>query len=234
MTERFLSSAETAKRLGLTPKALRLYETRGLLTPVRNEVGWRSYGPTEVAFKQLGLSLSDIAAILKSGADTLNTVLALQERALLRENEHISRALILVQAAREKLAQGAPLSITDLTGLALETAPLTPLWEKHFTRVELDEIAGRADDEVRWQRLLAEFEKLPDKENPSSPEAVNLGRRWLEQADRYLRGDRKLLKKMQAFSVDAMSDPEMRKALPLTPEQYHFLTKIIGQLKAEA
>ncbi|HWF65325.1 MAG TPA: MerR family transcriptional regulator [Rhizomicrobium sp.] len=241
MSERYLSSAETAKRLGLTPKALRLYEARGLVTPTRSEVGWRSYGPAQIArlhqiiaLKKLGLSLSDISDLLTGDTDKLNAVLALQERALARENQHLSHALVLVRAARKKLAHGSLLSIDDLIALALETTPLTPLWEKHFTRTELDEIAGRIDDEIIWHRLLEEVQLIADKGDPFTSEALDLGRRWLAQADHYVRGDKALLEKMQAFSVEAMADPEMRSALPLTPETYSFLGKIITRLKAEA
>ena len=46
---RFLNPAEAARRLGVSAKALRLYEQRGLLTPARTEAGWRSYGPDEMA-----------------------------------------------------------------------------------------------------------------------------------------------------------------------------------------
>ncbi len=40
----FLNPSEAAARLGVTVKALRLYEQRGLLAPSRNAAGWRSYG----------------------------------------------------------------------------------------------------------------------------------------------------------------------------------------------
>ena len=37
-----LSPTETSARFGISIKALRLYEQRGLLTPLRSEAGWRS------------------------------------------------------------------------------------------------------------------------------------------------------------------------------------------------
>lgn len=240
MEDRLLSSAETAKRLGITAKALRLYEERGLVTPIRSEAGWRSYGPSQMArlhqilaLKKLGLSLSDISELLTGNVDKLNAVLALQERALEKESQHISHALTLVRAAREKLAHGSLLTIDDLANLALETTPLTPLWEKHFTRAELDEIAGRIDHEIVWRQLLEEVEVLAKSGDPYTPEALDLGRRWLAQADRYIGGNQALLDKMQAFSVEAMSRPETRGNLPLAPETYDFLGKIMGRLKSE-
>lgn len=40
-----LSPSETAKALGLTVRALRVYEAKGLVRPFRSRAGWRAYGP---------------------------------------------------------------------------------------------------------------------------------------------------------------------------------------------
>src|ERR1700758_4044319 len=104
-----LSPTETATRFGVSIKALRLYEQRGLLTPLRTEAGWRTYGPDQIArlhqilaLKRLGLPLARIAALLASSG-ALEPILALQEQALARDSERLGRALALVRAAREKL-----------------------------------------------------------------------------------------------------------------------------------
>jgi DNA-binding transcriptional MerR regulator len=67
----FLSSSAAARRLGVSTKALRLYEQRGLITPGRTAAGWRTYGPSEIArateivtLRALGLSLSQVARVL--------------------------------------------------------------------------------------------------------------------------------------------------------------------------
>ena len=106
-----LSPSETARRFGISIKALRLYERRGLLNPLRSEAGWRTYGPDQIArlhqilaLKRLGLSLGRITTLLKS-ADALEPVLALQEEALARDSERLSRALLLVRAALKALTE---------------------------------------------------------------------------------------------------------------------------------
>lgn len=48
-SRQFLNPSEAAKRLGISAKALRLYEQRGLIAPIRSAAGWRTYGPDEVA-----------------------------------------------------------------------------------------------------------------------------------------------------------------------------------------
>ena len=67
----YLTASEAAASLGISPKALRLYEQRGLLRPGRTRAGWRSYGPIEMAraaeiaaLRALGLSLAQVARVL--------------------------------------------------------------------------------------------------------------------------------------------------------------------------
>ena len=100
--DRHLSPSETARRFAVTIKALRLYERRGLLTPLRSEAGWRTYGPTQIArlhqvlaLKKLGLPLARIGELL-AGTDSLDTVLAFQEQVLARQSDQLSRALVLI------------------------------------------------------------------------------------------------------------------------------------------
>jgi DNA-binding transcriptional MerR regulator len=45
----FLNPSAAAQRLGVSAKALRLYEQRGLIAPSRTAAGWRVYGPDEIA-----------------------------------------------------------------------------------------------------------------------------------------------------------------------------------------
>ena len=67
----FLNASEAASRLGVSAKALRLYEQRGLVIPIRSTAGWRAYGPDEmsrareiVALRALGFSLAQVARVL--------------------------------------------------------------------------------------------------------------------------------------------------------------------------
>ena len=154
-----LSPAETAKRFGISIKALRLYEQHGLLKPLRTANGstgapWRVYGPDQIArlhqilaLKRLGLSLGQIGELLV-GADALDPILAVQERVLTEDSGRITRALALIRKARTKLASGEILSIDDLATLTHETVMtkqstaeelkeiLTPFKQKHLTAQE--------------------------------------------------------------------------------------------------
>jgi hypothetical protein len=49
IVEEAFDIGEVAKATGLTPHALRFYETRGPVAPLRTAGGPRNYGPAEVA-----------------------------------------------------------------------------------------------------------------------------------------------------------------------------------------
>lgn len=68
----FLSPAEAVRRLGVSAKALRIYEERGLIAPGRTPSGWRAYGPDEMrrageiaALRRLGFSLEQVRRVLE-------------------------------------------------------------------------------------------------------------------------------------------------------------------------
>jgi len=128
MAERFLSPSETARRLGVGVRALRLYERKGLVRPARTAAGWRVYGPGEIArlhqvltLKSLGLPLARITQLLDGREADLPALLALQEEVLAARIGDLQRARWAVQAARGKIARGLPLSLDDLIDLARET-----------------------------------------------------------------------------------------------------------------
>jgi hypothetical protein len=75
----FLSVAETCRRLGISRKALRLYETQGLVNPGRTLSEWRVYGPEQIArlhqvlaLKRFGFPLNRVAEILNDKVSILN------------------------------------------------------------------------------------------------------------------------------------------------------------------
>ena len=67
-----LAIGQVAKRTGLAVSAIRFYETKGLVTPVRDAGGRRRYRPSDIRrlsfvliTQQLGFSLEEICLALK-------------------------------------------------------------------------------------------------------------------------------------------------------------------------
>lgn len=114
---RYLSPSEAARRLGVSAKALRLYERRGLIAPLRTAAGWRAYGPEQmrlagevVALRALGLSLAQIALVMKGEDRGLASVLAGHQTALEHRLRQLADTLGKVRGMRAGLASGrAPL-----------------------------------------------------------------------------------------------------------------------------
>ncbi|PZM14005.1 MerR family transcriptional regulator [Rhizobium tubonense] len=118
----FLSPSKAAVQLGISMKALRLYEQHGLIQPVRTAAGWRTYGPAEmakageiVALRELGLSLAQAALVLSSDAERLEPALAVHQAALEGQLRQLANTVEKVRIARTDLSAGrAPAAIREL------------------------------------------------------------------------------------------------------------------------
>ena len=127
-SEVWLTAADCARRMGLSVRALRLYERHGLIAPRRTDKQWRLYGVDEIArlnevlvLKELGLSLTRIAALLHGQPTDVGRVLALQQEALIQTRARAERALGMIDAAQVTIAAGGTVTIDDLMTLARET-----------------------------------------------------------------------------------------------------------------
>lgn len=121
---RLLSPAEAANRLGVSAKALRLYEQRGLVTPARNAAGWRSYGPDEmqrgadiVALRALGLSLAQVAGVLEGEAEGLELTLDAHQAVLEDRVRQLVGTIEKVRDLRANLDRGQKPTVEELTRL---------------------------------------------------------------------------------------------------------------------
>ena len=128
MGERWLGPGEMARRLGVSPKALRVYEREGLVTPARTAAGWRVYGPAQaarlhqvMALRGLGVPLKRIRALLLDGPGSLADVLALQRDSLMAQRGALDAAIALLDRALGTLGAGRDLTLDDLTHLTKET-----------------------------------------------------------------------------------------------------------------
>lgn len=117
----FLNASDAARRLGISTKALRLYEQRGLLAPVRSDAGWRAYGPMDmeraaeiVALRGLGFSLAQVARVMNGDAKGLEPALAAHQATLEARLRELVAAMDRVRGLRSDLARGDAPTTTDL------------------------------------------------------------------------------------------------------------------------
>jgi DNA-binding transcriptional MerR regulator len=119
----YLSPSEAARRLGVSAKALRIYEQRGLVDPGRTTAGWRAYGPEEmtraaeiVALRALGFSLAQVGRVLEGNSQGLEQTLAAHQTALERQLRHLANTVEKVRGLRSDVAQGQTPTIGELAG----------------------------------------------------------------------------------------------------------------------
>lgn len=262
MKVRWFGPAEMAERLGVSPKALRVYETAGLIAPTRTHSGWRTYGPVEQArlhqvltLKRLGLSLARIGELLGGKCSSLDDVLALQQHVLQARKSEVDHALQLLAVARSKLALNGVLSPDDLMQLTRETTMtktddqwrevFEPLVAKHFSPEEMEEI-GRKKTEfwtksgydpssftMAWKALLTELQALKALGDTETSRAKELVRRWNALLEGQLGAQTPdQAERGKKIWAEATSKPETAKRLPIQPEEFAFLQRIADGMRA--
>lgn len=104
--------AQAARRLGVSVKALRVYERLGLIKPRRTKQDWRVYTPQDIdrlaralAFKAMGFGLSQIAALLDAGPDEVAAAMVVQETQLRDRRAALDDALDNLRDARRRLGR---------------------------------------------------------------------------------------------------------------------------------
>jgi MerR family transcriptional regulator, thiopeptide resistance regulator len=244
----FRTAAETARLLGLTVKALRVFERHGLVQAQRTAAGWRVYGPNELLrlhqviwLKRLGLKLAQIGAILHDQNVDLDRLLALQEEVLLDRKRSVDQALRLVRRARAKLKLGETLSANELIALTKETAmttevpdwakKLSPFVDRHLSEADKEELKKRYDGGA-WGSLIAEAKSLLGSD-PAAPAALALASRWKELTAALTGGNQDVKEKLTNIQRDAWADPQTAQTFPVTPDVLEFVRAAAAKLEEQ-
>ena len=159
----------------------------------------------------------------------------------------MTRALALVRAARKKLADGEDLSIDDLAELTKETtmtheatpeemkAIFDPISEKYFSADERTALSAKKFDQAdisrQWEQVIADAKRAMAKGDPGTPEALDAARRWRGLVEQFTGGDPAVAEKVRAVWGEAMADPKAAPMLPLTPEVFAFMARVMAKLK---
>jgi MerR family transcriptional regulator, thiopeptide resistance regulator len=246
--------ATIAKRLGIGPKALRLWESEGLIKPHRLANGWRVFRQGDVidawrvaSLKELGFSLRAIKALLSRGTPSFEVILSVQDKALSEQLNRITSAKAAIAAARLRLLEGQNLDVDALIHLHQETSmsqdffnPATEkLWEETFTPQQRENLSNRdfTDEDAQktgaaWASLIAEADKLRIIGEAASPEALDLGRRWFTLVREFTQSAPDMFASSRNFYQTGFQNPETATHMPFTKEVWDFVSKIADEMIA--
>ena len=175
--EDVLDIAEVVRRTGLTSRALRFYEARGLLAPLRTGSGRRLYGPGElerinqiVALKRAGLSLAQIQRLTSRRPLDLAVLIDAQLEALADRAQEIGKARALLLNVKSRIDRGEPVDAATFCSLIRsgETIMEHENWKKVTDRYFSPE------EQAQWA------ERMADVPADFDPEAYN--RQWADLA----------------------------------------------------
>lgn len=193
-----LDIREVVRRTGLTSRALRFYEARGLVAPLRTHTGRRLYGPRElerlnqiVALKRAGLTLAQIQRMTAGRSLDLARLVDLQLEALDARRRELDEARALLLSVKSRIDGGEPVDAATFCSLirhgdsVMENEKWRELAERYATPEELEEWRAAPPPEGfdqqaysrQWQDLGARIEAaLPL--DPASPEAQAFLDEW--------------------------------------------------------
>jgi DNA-binding transcriptional MerR regulator len=252
--ERWFGPGETARRLGVTTKALRVYEREGLVVPHRSEAGWRLYGPSQIArlhqvivLRDLGLALKAIKTLVGTQS-RLRDVLRLQRESLQSQQGKLKRAIALIRTAERQLDEGRDLSLDDLATLTKETTVVQQSTDnkKFAARMEAEIAeqdptgqASRAFDQVKQdlgpiseeaktelKARMAEFARLAEAGDVNSEPAKAFVRRMISRTAgvRPLQAQKERM--MEAYAKTTAEAQARSEPLPFGPGVLEFFQRV--------
>jgi MerR family transcriptional regulator, thiopeptide resistance regulator len=174
-----LDISEVVRRTGLSSRALRFYEARGLVKPLRTASGRRAYGPDElerinqiVALKRAGLTLAQIQRLSGSRPLDLERLIAAQLEAIETRSAELAEAKALLLSVKSRVERSEPIDVATFCSLirqgdaVMEAENWKKALERHYTPEELAHWAAnpppagfdQAEHSRRWEDLGGRIE----------------------------------------------------------------------------
>jgi MerR family transcriptional regulator, thiopeptide resistance regulator len=189
---------EVARRTGLTSRALRFYEARGLLKPLRTYSGRRLYGRGELeriqqilALKRAGLSLAQIGKLTAHGAMDLRSLVEAQLKTIEQRKLELNEARSLLLSIKSRIDRGEPVDAATFCSLIrqgdkfMEAEDWKKITDRYFSEEEKEHWAkhppqpgfDQAEYSRKWKELGVRVQAaIPS--GPDSPEAQALYDEW--------------------------------------------------------
>lgn len=157
-----LDIAEVARRTGVSARALRFYEARGLLTPLRTASGRRHYGPGELAtlhrilaLKRAGLTLAQVQRLLASRTLDLAGLIDAQLAVLEQQAAAIERSRTLLRETKSRVERSEPLDVATFCSLIEQGE------RQMDTKAQWDAVTSRYFSDAEKADFAATMAELP-------------------------------------------------------------------------
>jgi len=243
-----LDISEVCRRTGLTSRALRFYEARGLVAPLRTYSGRRLYGPSElerinsiVALKRAGLTLSQIARLTGRGALNLEQLINAQLAAIAERKAELAEAEALLRSVKSRIDRGEPVDAATFCSL-IRNEELTmskEQWEKvtnrYFSEEERRHWAENSQgipagfDHEAYNR---QWKELGDRVaaaiplGPDSPEAQMLYDEWQQLLAPFKAAATPEMMQGATRLYERMGEWEGEVQAPFTSEVFAFIQEV--------
>ena len=250
-----LDIRDVARRTGLTSRALRFYEARGLLQPLRTYSGRRLYGRGELeriqqilALKRAGLSLAQIGKLTARGNMDLGAIVDAQLKVIEERKAELDEAKALLLTVKSRIDRGEPVDAETFCSLIrqgdkiMEAEDWKKVTDRYFSKEEQARWAERMeaapadfDQEEysrKWKDLGARVETAIPA-GPDSPQAQALYDEWQAllapfmavATPEMMQGATRLYERMDEWHGEV---PQA----PFTPEAFRFIQEIGRRRKA--
>jgi len=242
-TTELYRAREFAELAGVTVRTLHYYDRLGLLKPsYRSDAGYRLYSQRDLAqleqivvLKFLGLPLKSIARLLKSEPVSLPEALARQHDVLVHRRQELDRTIEAIRAARATLDEHRGTDWTLITQIIRRIGMQneTDWTEKYFS----DEAKAKVEDRKHlwspelqervsreWNELFRDVDAALN-EDPASPVAQALVRRWRKLVGEFTGGNAEIQKGLNAMYADSPRWPAEQRQHQIRPEIQEFILK---------
>jgi DNA-binding transcriptional MerR regulator len=119
-----LDIAAVARLTGLTSRALRFYEARGMVAPLRTSSGRRHYGPAELErlhriliMKRAGLTLAQIQRVTAERSLDLRAIVEAQLEVLAEREREIATSRSLLESILSRIDRSEPIDVATFCSL---------------------------------------------------------------------------------------------------------------------
>ncbi|HSX60747.1 MAG TPA: MerR family transcriptional regulator [Tahibacter sp.] len=230
----YLRIGDLARRSGVSAKALRLYESRGLLKPAAHSAaGYRLYDAAAlvrlnqiVLLKRAGFRLAEIGRLLARDPQAATQLLRARIATLERECAERAQVLGVLRGLAARAVSPSEFPLDELVETIAMSTQLNVDWserERDDFRRRAEQLGetGMAEAQRLWPELIAQVRAAMDAgTSADAPEVQEYARRWYALLHCFTGGDAEVTRKLgQAWQ----SQPAAMAAHGLDPALFAYV-----------